>query len=106
MSDTLEHLGKIIPPGTIHSRDAVHIAVAPVEAGATLRPGWPVGLAEDGKAYTLTVQHIGIVDPFLPDGSVVEEGRRFWLFLYPGAITSLRHVWTHPAFQAKLPTQE
>jgi hypothetical protein len=36
------------------------------------------------------------VDPYLK--SPVMPGQRFWLFLYPQSISSLRHVWSHPAF--------
>lgn len=88
-------LGKIIT--TEQHRDAVHIAVAPVEAKTRFRPGYPVSLDQDGKAY-LGTDPVGIVDPFLQDA--VQPGQRFWLFLFPGSITSLRHEWTHPAFCA------
>lgn len=83
-------------------RDAIHIAVAPVEAGYDLQPGEHVGI-EHGKAVS-HVETIGIVDPFYK--GTVHRGERFWLFLYPGTITSLRHVWTHPAFQTTLPREE
>ena len=90
---TLKLLGKLVegnPP-----RDAVHVAVVPVEAGVALEPGQHVGLSSDGTA-TPTRPHIGIVDPLLT--ARVQPGQRFWLWLYPGTITSLVHHWTHPAF--------
>ena len=83
-------------------RDAIHFAVAPVEAGMDLRPGDHVGLT-DGRA-SRGAKAIGIVDPFLK--GEVKEGQRFWLFLYPNTITSLRHVWTHPAFTPRLPERK
>src|SRR5262249_45454600 len=81
-------------------RDAVHIAVAPVVAAARLQPGQHVELRQDGRGQPGD-KPVGIVDPFLTDS--VLPGERFWLFLYPGTITSLRHVWTHPAFKVKVP---
>lgn len=91
--DTL-HIGRIITEP--QNRDAVHMAIAPIEAGEDIRPGHHVGL-KDGKATTeRSAQRIGIVDPFLQFG--VKKGQKFWLFLYPGSITSLRHDWTHPSF--------
>ena len=81
-------------------RDAIHVAVAAVKAAARLRPGEHVGLVEEANLELVGPcdRNIGIVDPFLP--GEVEPGQRFWLLLYPGTITGLRHVWTHPAFQA------
>lgn len=79
-------------------RDAIHLAVKAVQAGERLWPGVHIGLAPDGMAYAQhpDVDYIGIVDPFL-EGSVM-PGQWFWLTLYPRTITSLRHGWTHPAF--------
>lgn len=85
-------LGKIIT--TDKQRDAIHIAVAPLQAAETMRRGDHVGIL-DGKA-SKSVSTIGIVDPFLE--TQVKKGQWFWLFLYPGTITSLRHHWVHPAF--------
>lgn len=86
-------------PGADARRDAVHIAVAPLKALERLRPGQRVGVW-DGYA-TETEEHVGIVDPFLIDD--VDQGEPVWVFLFPGTITGLRHVWSHPAFKPKVP---
>jgi hypothetical protein len=92
-------LGQLITDGD-RRRDAIHIAVAPVAAASRLTPGQHVGLIGEGNVELVGPgeRNIGIVDPFL--SAPVEEGQRFWLFLYPGTITGLRHVWTHPEFTA------
>ena len=92
-------LGQLIEDGD-RRRDAIHIAVAPVTAADRLAPGQHVGLVQEGNVELVGPcdRPIGAVDPFL--AAEVEPGQRFWLFLYPGTITSLRHVWTHPAFSA------
>lgn len=97
MSDTL-HLGSLIT--TPQERDAIHVAVAPVTAAEMLSPGQHVSLNASGEAVG-GGNTIGIVDPYLRERPAT--GERFWLFLYPGSITSLRHDWTHPAFEAVLP---
>ena len=92
-------LGQLIDNGD-RRRDAIHIAVAPVTAAERLAPGQHVGLVREGDVELVgACDHtIGVVDPSL--AGEVEPGQRFWLFLYPGTITGLRHVWTHPAFTA------
>jgi hypothetical protein len=85
-------------------RDAVHIAVAPVIADMPLDPGDHVFIDEDGRAYKGTGLRgpgtVGVVDPFF--GDIVRADSCFWLFLYPGTVTGMRHQWTHPAFAPKM----
>lgn len=88
-------LGKILD--TDPGRDAVHIAVLPATAGEKLWAGYRVGW-ENGVATTAT-EAIGIVDPFI-EGPVL-KGQRFYLCLFPNTVTSLRHVWVHPAVVRK-----
>lgn len=80
MADHTKLVGTILEsdPG----RDAVHIALAPMIALREMRPGERL---KDG-----------IVDPFLTRN--VQPGQRYFLFLYPGTVTRLRHVWTAPGF--------
>jgi hypothetical protein len=97
-------LGSLIEDGD-RRRDAIHIAVAPVMAAERLLPGQHVGLVSGDTEHVGAMEPnrcLGIVDPFLRQP--VEEGQRFWLFLYPNTITSLRHYWAHPAFTAAVAT--
>lgn len=78
------------------SRDAVHIAVAPVVAAERLKPGQRIGFDDPGFKVRARLDGIGIVDPFLT--ADVEPEQQFWLWLDPGSVTGLRHDWSHPAF--------
>ncbi len=91
-TDALETLGTIIGPN--EKRDAIHLAVEPVEAWEDLNPGDHI-MVSNGKAGHGPLP-IGIVDPFL--AAPVKKGERFWFVMYPRQVRSLRHVWTHPAF--------
>ncbi len=101
MNQIVPNLGELCDDAA--RRDAVHVAVAPVTAGQQLEPGDHVGLV-GGVAVTAWHRDdfhvIGVVDPFLTTS--VDRGQRFWLLLYPNTVTSLRHVWTHPAFKSRI----
>jgi hypothetical protein len=113
-TDALETLGTIIGPN--EKRDAIHLAVIPAVAGANLRRGADVCIDRDGLAVNAYGEDgespaVGIVDPFLPRNTTdygvdVKPGERFWLVIYPRKITSLRHVWSHPAFPEEVAALE
>jgi hypothetical protein len=90
MSDAVATMGTILSDGA-GGRDAVHVAVIAVTASEKLVPGQDVS-----KHGTTAGSHVGIVDPFLK--RPVFPGERYWMFLYPRTITSLRHEWAHPDF--------
>lgn len=78
-------------------RDAIHIAIAPVEAMEDLEPGEHVCLVRDCyHAMGSGSSCVGIVDPFLRD--TVKKGEIFYIFLYPQTVTGIVHQWKHPAF--------
>src|SRR5206468_4648873 len=93
-------IGKLIT--NEQEKDAIHIAVAPVIAHLDLNPGDHVGFVYDDKKTVgkSAFKKIGIVDPFLI--TPVKTGQKFWMFLYPNTITSLKHDWTHPEFEKEL----
>lgn len=104
-------LGKIIEGEAF--RDCIHVAVVPLIANELIAPGWHFGLTESGEAarvmevsdcrpWEKPIVGIGIVDPFLRQ--IVKKGERFYGILYPGTVTGMRHVFSHPAFRAKVPS--
>jgi len=96
MSDTQFKIGTLLSEH--QTRDAIHIAVAPVVATESLSPGQSIVVADgNAKATSDAERGVGIVDPFLR--SKVSAGSRFFIFLYPNTITGLRHQWEHPAFE-------
>ena len=97
MIDAQFHIGEIIDETAC--RDAVHFALAPVIAAERLSPGQHIGFVGENTVGPLTNKPLGIVDPFLP--GPVNKGDRFWMFLYPNTITSLRHEWSHEAFDTE-----
>jgi hypothetical protein len=99
-ADAQHHIGQLLPDNV--RRDALHFAVAPAVAGPqSLKPAAHIGINDQGVAVMMQPERgaVGIVDPFLR--VAVKPGERFWLVLYPNTITSLRHVWDHPAFAAE-----
>lgn len=95
-TDALDYLGSVCA-SELGVRDAVHLAVIGVAAAEGLRPGQHVSLDGSGCAVLAPVgSGVGIVDPFLQ--VPVGAGDVFQLMLYPRTISSLRHVWEHPAF--------
>lgn len=82
-------VGKLLT-GT-EKKDAIHFALMPMVATCRLNAGEHVSAnGDENKPY------VGIVDPFLKE--FVEQGERFWLFLYPNTVIGMRHEWQHPAF--------
>jgi hypothetical protein len=84
-------------------RDAIHVAIAPVEASEDLWPGDRIVFVDPADNTLVrkaeNVEGIGLVDPYLKRR--VKKGQRFWMFLMPRSIQSLHHHWTHPAFNDK-----
>lgn len=95
-------IGEIIT--TEQKRDAIHIAIFPAIAGMELKAGQHVGILEGSTLFGKTKKTVGIVDPYLE--TPVQEGERFWLFIYPNTVTSLKHNWTHPAFEDEVAKSE
>jgi len=115
--DNPPKLGQLIKEPV--ERDAVHIAVIPVQAGDDhIIPGEPLKFAWGSRSVVLRCTDydpenaVGVADPFLftrpnkegpitishPDYREIDErptsirkGDWFWMFLLPGSVTGMRH---------------
>lgn len=95
-TDALDTLGTC-PISENSGRDAIHLAVEPVISRHYLEAGQRIVMV-NGVACPVgpDMEATGIVDPFI--AGTIRPGERFWLVVLPRTITSLRHVWSHPAF--------
>lgn len=96
-------LGQLISGAA--NKDATHVAVAPVELLHPCLPGQHVGVTADGFANKDTKPHVGIIDPFLPEGKEIPAFSTAWIILYPGTVKNLRHEWDHPSFPEPEPEE-
>ena len=100
-------LGQLIEKGSASQRDAIHVAVMPVTAAEDLKPGAKIAFVYGTKNMVKQEHYrpVGVVDPFL-DTYQVDKGEEFFMMLFPGTITGLRHEWTHPDIDRPAPTNE
>lgn len=116
-SDATALLGQKLD-GKNARRDAVHLACEPVvnETRSDWHPNESMTFGSTGKLRPAREGEtvIGIIDPFMSamnrddNWVTVEPGESCYLILLPGAVTSLRHVWSHPSFKDEVgePTSE
>jgi len=91
---------------TARPRDAIHVAVIQVFAGASdLEPGQRVYIAGDSLGFPIVypwkmssrVHPDGVVSPFVFVDKKIKQGDTFWMIMNPSSVTDLRHAWSHPS---------
>jgi len=88
-------LGKLLDRHGDYRRDAIHVPIDPAVAGEDFIAAAKIRRHSDGLWYrALFKEPHAIADPLLPDS--IREGDRFWAWIVPGSIKSLRHAWEHP----------
>lgn len=94
-------LGKA--PIELGDKDAIHVGIVSVRAGAAITPGAKCKLNADREAIS-DEKGIGVADPFLK--KIIMKGQSFWLLLNQDEISSVRHDWDHPTVDFSPPTIE
>lgn len=94
-------LGK--QPLDLGTKDAIHVAIVAVRAGAAINPGERCGLNGYNEAVP-DANGPGVADPFLK--RTVTTGQAFWLLLDQDEVPNVRHEWDHPTVKFAPPTRE
>lgn len=94
-------LGK--SPYELGDKDAIHVAIVSVRAGAAIAPGAKCNLNADREAVC-DEKGVGIADPFLKQ--TILKGESFWLLLNQDEIPNVRHQWDHPSVDFSPPVIE
>ncbi len=91
-------LGEKLKWGDWAFRDAVHIAVCPVEAKEYLFGAQPIGITDKGDQFPIVSGSaknlVGFVDAMLKER--IDGGDVFYMWRYPNQVTNMRHHWVHP----------
>ena len=90
-------------PEDLGVKDAIHVAIVSVRAGAAVKPGQRCGLNEFNEAVPKR-DGVGVADPFL--GAAIGRGESFWLLIAQDEIPNVRHDWDHPSVAFQPPTRE
>jgi hypothetical protein len=94
-------LGK--QPFDLGDKDAIHVAIVAVRAGAAISPGQRCGLNENREAVP-NEDGCGVADPFLR--TPIARGTPFWLLMDLQEIPNVAHTWDHPTLDFSPPVVE
>lgn len=92
-------LGKA--PFDLGEKDAIHVGIVSVRAGAPIHPGQKCSL-NDRREAVPNSDGIGVADPFLK--SKIAKGQNFWLLISQDKIPNVRHTWELPNVDFSAPT--
>lgn len=94
-------LGKT--PDELGKKDAVHVAIVAVRAGAPIKPGRRIGLNENREAVPNS-KGPGIAD--FSRKKTILRGQIFWMLLDQNEVPNVEHDWKHPTIDFSPPTNE
>lgn len=90
-------LGQLIDPLTKPQRDAIHIAVMPIQTNwSDFKPAQPIHIDAKREAHRVDDTHPqnAIIDPFLKESTGFDRVW-VWAVLLPNTVIGMRHHWLH-----------